>query len=120
MFLKKNKKKDEFHLIVYKKDLSVDLNRILVPDKLSGVKEFFYVEHTDACEPHYHIYIKFDNKTSEDELGKIFYNSKFFISDITSDKTMLSILYFYTDGFRIPFVSSYSIKIEERRRINSN
>ena len=118
MFLKKKKKKDEFLIVIYKKDLSVDLNRILVPDKLSGVKEYVYVPHNDAVEEHYHVYIKFDNKVTEEDVRKLFYNSKCFISDMSGDNTVLSTLNYFTDGFRLPFESNYSAKIEERRRNN--
>lgn len=118
MCLKKKKKSDEFLLVIYKKDLSVDLNRILVPDKLSDVKEYIYVPHNDATEEHYHVYIKFEKKITQEELRKVFYNSKIFISDISKDDTNLSTLYYFTDGFRLPFESNYSAKIEERRRNN--
>ena len=63
MFRKKRKKKDEYLLVIYKKDLSVDLNRILVPDKLPDVKEYIYVPHNDATEEHYHVYIKYPNSS---------------------------------------------------------
>ena len=120
MFLKKNRKNDEFLIVIYKNDLSVDLSRILVPDKLNGVTEFLYVLHKDAVEEHYHIYIKFGNKVTEEEVKKIFYNSKCFISDIPKDNTILSTLYYFTDGFRLPFESNYSTKIEERRKLRNN
>ena len=119
MFLKKKKKKDEFLIVIYKSDLSVDLNKILIPGKLNGVTEFLYVLHKDAVEEHYHIYIKFDGKVTEEEVKKLFYNSKCFISDISEDNTILSTLYYFTDGFRLPFESNYSAKIEERRKNNS-
>lgn len=118
MFRKRRKKKDEYLLVIYKNDLSVDLNKILVPDKLNGVTEFLYVLHKDAVEEHYHIYIKFDDKVTQEEVRKVFYNSKCFISDISKDNTVLSTLYYFTDGFRLPFESNYSAKIEERRRNN--
>lgn len=118
MFRKKRKKKDEFLIVIYKNDLSVDLNKILVPDKLNGVTEFLYVLHKDAVEEHYHVYIKFDDKVTEEEVRKLFYNSKCFISDISKDNTVLSTLYYFTDGFRLPFESNYSVKIEERRKNN--
>ena len=119
MFLKKKKKlKDEYLLVIYKKDLSVDLGRILILDKLDGVKEFFYVVHNDAVEEHYHVYIRFEELISEEELKKVFYNTKCFISELSNDETVLSTLYSFTDGFRLPFESNYSTKIEERRRIN--
>ena len=118
MCLKTKKKKDEFLIVIYKNDLSVDLNKILVPDKLTGVTEFLYVLHKDAVEEHYHIYIKFDDKVTQEEVRKVFYNSKCFISDISKDNTVLSTLYYFTDGFRLPFESNYSVKIEERRRNN--
>ena len=76
MFLKKKKKKDEYLLVIYKKDLSVDLNRILVPDKLSDVKEYIYVPHNDATEEHYHVYIKFEKKITQEELKKFFITLK--------------------------------------------
>lgn len=116
MFLKKKKKNDKFLIVIYKNDLSVDLNKILVPDKLSDVTEFLYVLHKDAVEEHYHVYIKFDNRVTQDEVRKLFYNSKCFISDISKNDTVLSTLYYFTDGFRLPFESSYSTKIEERRK----
>ncbi len=119
MFRKKRKKKDEYLLVIYKKDLSVDLNRILVPDKLSDVKEYIYVPHNDATEEHYHVYIKFEKKITQEELKKVFYNSKIFVSDISNSDTILSVLYYFTDGFRLPFESNYSTKIEERRKANN-
>ena len=118
MFRKNRKKKDEYLLVIYKKDLSVDLNRILVSDKLSDVKEYIYVPHNDATEEHYHVYIKFEKKITQEELKKVFYNSKIFVSDFSNSDTVLSTLYFFTDGFRLPFESNYSAKLEERRRIN--
>ena len=118
MFIKRRKKKDEYLLVIYKKDFSVDLNKILVPDKLNGVTEFLYVLHKDAVEEHYHIYIKFDDKVTQEEVKKVFYNSKCFISDVSKDNTILSTLYYFTDGFRLPFESNYSAKIEERRKNN--
>lgn len=119
MFLKRKKKSNEFLLVIYKKDLSVDLSKILVADKLSDVKEFIYVPHIDATEEHYHVYIRFERKITQKELRQIFYNSKIFISNISADETILSILYYFTDGFRLPFESSYSTKIEERRKVNN-
>ena len=119
MFLRKKKKNDEYLLVIYKKDLSVDLNRILVPDKLSDVKEYIYVPHNDATEEHYHVYIKFEKKITQEELKKVFYNSKIFVSDIANGDTILSVLYYFTDGFRLPFESNYSTKIEERRKANN-
>lgn len=119
MFLKKNKKNDEYVLMIYKDDISVDLNKILIPDKLNGVTEFIYVLHDDAVTEHYHIYIKFDNKVTQEEVKKLFYNSKCFISDMAKNETVLSLLYYFTDGFRLPFESSYTIKIDERRKNNS-
>ncbi len=119
MFLKKKKKKDEFLIVIYKNDLSVELNKILVPEKLNNVTEYLYVLHKDAVEEHYHVYIKFDDKVTEEEVKKLFYNSKCFISNISNDNTVLSTLYYFTDGFRLPFESNYSAKVEERRRINS-
>ena len=118
MFLKRKKKSDEYLLILYKKDLSVDLNRILIPDKLPDVKEYIYVPHNDTTEEHYHIYIKFEKKITQEELRKVFYNSKIFVSDISKGDTILSFLYYFTDGFRLPFESNYSVKQEERRKIN--
>ena len=32
--------------------------------------------------------------------------------------TILSALYYFTDGFRLPFESNHSVKIEERRKNN--
>ncbi len=119
MFGKSKKKKDEYLLVIYKNDLSVDLCKILVPDKLNDVIEFLYVLHKDAVEEHYHIYIKFEKPITEEELRKLFYNSKCFISDISKDNTILSTLYYFTDGFRLSFESNYSTKIEERKRNNS-
>lgn len=119
MFSRKNKKGNEFLLVIYKKDLSVDLDRILISDKLSNVKEYVYALHTDATEAHYHVYIKFEKKITQDELKKVFYNSKIFVSDISDSDTILSVLYYFTDGFRLPFESNYSTKIEERRKANN-
>ena len=119
MFRKRRKKKDEYLLVIYKNDIKVDLDKILVPDKLSGVTEFLYVLHEDAVEAHYHIYIKFDSKLTEDEVKKIFYNSRCFFSDISKDKTILSTLYYFTNGFRLPFETNYSVKLEDRRKPNN-
>ena len=80
MFLKKKSKKDKYLLVIYKNDLNVDLNKILSPDKLNGVIEFLYVPHYDATEEHYHVYIKFEKKITQEELRKVFYNSKIFKS----------------------------------------
>ena len=119
MFRKRKKKKDEYCVVIYKNDLTVDIGKILIPDKLSGVTEFLYVLHEDAVEAHYHIYIKFDKKITEEELKKVFYNSRCFLSDISTDKTILSTLYYFTDGFRLPFETNYSVKVEERRKPNN-
>lgn len=110
------RKNNKFLIVIYKNDLSVDLNKILVPERLTGVTEFLYVLHKDAVEEHYHVYIKFDKLVTQDEVRKLFYNSKCFISDISKNDTVLNTLYHFTDGFRLPFESSYSAKPEERRK----
>ena len=118
MLFKNKKKNDEYLIIIYKNDLNVDLNKILIPDKTNGVTEFIYALHDDAVTDHYHIYIKFDSKVTKEEVKKLFYNSKCFISDMAKNDTVLSLLYYFTDGFRLPFESSYTVK-EERRKNNS-
>lgn len=116
MFFKSKKLKDEYFLVIYKSDLNVDLCKVFVPGKLNGVTEFLYVLHKDDVEEHYHIYIKFDNKVSEDDVKKFFFNSKCFISESEKNNTILSTLYYFTDGFRLPFESNYSSKLEEHRK----
>lgn len=118
MFIRKKKKADEYSVVVYKKDLSVDLNRILFSGKSEGLKEYVYVPHFDASEEHYHIYLRFEKRVSEDVVDKLFFKTKCFISSIPSHETALSLLHYFTEGFRLTFESNYSAKIEELRRIN--
>ena len=118
MFNKKRILYDEFCVVLYKNDLLSDISKILVPDRLSNVLEFFYVLHDDAVEDHYHIYLKFYEKVTEQEVKEIFYNSKSFVSMLGKQETSLSVLYAFTDGFRLSFESNYSIKADERRRLN--
>ena len=112
MLFKIKKKNDEFLLIIYKKDLSVDLSKILTAPS-SDIKEYLLVNHTDTAEEHYHIYLKFNKKITRDELRELFYKSKIFISNVSSDTTILGILYYFTDGFRLSFESNYSINYKK-------
>lgn len=117
MIFRKGKNK-EFSLVVYKKDLNIDLNKILFVGNASGIKEYFYVPHFDTSEEHYHIYINFEKGVRTCDVEKLFYKTKCYISPIRYNESALMLLNYYTEGFRLPFESSYSIKVEERRRID--
>ena len=118
MLNKKKKLNDEFCVVVYKNDLLSDISKILVPDRLPDIQEFVFVLHKDAVEEHYHVYLKFYYGVSETKVKDIFYNSKCFVSNLDENETVLSTLYYFTDGFRLPFESNYSIRAEERKRLN--
>ncbi len=118
MFMRKKKKTDEYSVIVYKEDLSIDLGRLLLSDKSDGLKEFFYVPHNDTPKEHYHIYLKFDKRVTEEVVNKLFYKSKCFISPVRSHETSLSLLCYFTENLRLPFESNYSIDTSNLRRIN--
>ena len=91
MFLKKKKKADEYSVVVYKKDLSVDLNRILFSGKSEGLKEYVYVPHFDASEEHYHIYLRFEKRVSEDVVDKLFFKTKCFICFLILSYNLLGV-----------------------------
>ena len=98
--------------------MTVDLGRIFIANRLDSVSEFVFVLHTDAVEEHYHVYISFKKKVTENEVKKFFYNAKCYISEF-KDETILCTLNYFTDGFRLPFESNFSISTEERQRFKS-
>ena len=114
-----NKKNKEYSVVVYKKDLSIDLSKILFVGGQTGIKEYIYVPHLDTSEEHYHIYLHFEKPVTKVDVEKIFLKTKCYISSV-SNESSLSLLNYYTEGFRLPFESNYSYKVEDRRRINSN
>ena len=117
MFLKKS---SEYSVVIYKKDLSIDLNKLLFSGSQKGVKEYIYVPHFDTSDEHYHIYIHFEKPVSRNEVEDIFLKTKCFVSPLHSHETALSLLNYYSEGFRLSFETSYSVKIEENRRVNRN
>ena len=114
-----NKKWTEFSVIVYKKDLNIDLNRILISSSKSGIKEIFYVPHTDTAEEHFHIYVRFEKQVTKNDVESLFFKTKCYISPIRSQETALSLLNYYTEGFRLPFETKYSLKCDEIKKQNS-
>ena len=114
-----NKKWTEFSVIVYKKDLNIDLNRLLISSSQSGIKEIFYVPHTDTAEEHFHIYVRFEKQVTKNDVESLFFKTKCYISPIRSQETALSLLNYYTEGFRLPFETNYSLKCDEIKKHNS-
>lgn len=115
-FLKKKNK--EYLIVVYKKDLTIDINKILFGGSNYSVKEYFYVLHDDTAEGHYHIYIRFEKPVTKDFVEKLFYKTKCYVSSVNSYESELSLLNYFTEGFRLEFESNYSIKIDEIKRKN--
>lgn len=116
MFLKKKNK--EYLVVVYKKDLTIDINKILFSGGNCSVKEYFYVLHDDTAESHYHIYMRFDKPVTKAFVEKLFYKTKCYVSVVNSYESELSLLHYFTEGFRLVFESNYSIKVDEIKRKN--
>lgn len=110
------KKWNSFSVVVYKKDLNIDLSKILFSSTQNGVKEYVFVPHTDTPDEHYHVYMKFENPVTKENVEKLFFKTKCFISPIRESDSVLGLLVYYTQGFRLPFESNFTTKIEELRR----
>lgn len=106
----RNKKQSEYLVELYKNDLNVEITKILHPEKNDGIKEYFYVMHSDAVDEHYHVYLSLGEKMREKDVKKIFYNAKCFVSELPKDKTLLNLIYSFTNGFRLPLETSYNAK----------
>ena len=106
-------KNREFTVVVYKKDLSTELNKILFSSSVKGLKEFFYILHSDSQAEHYHIYLNYDKPVFNRDVKALFFKTVCFISPLSERETPLGVLYYFTEGFRLPFDSSYSLKPAE-------
>ena len=104
------KKKYDYIVEIYENDLCFELSKVLSVEKSENIKEFFFVEHSDAVEKHFHIYLSLYHALNEQDIKKIFYNSKCFITPLEDGQSVLQILYSFTSGFRLPFITSYTVK----------
>lgn len=111
MLLRKNL---EFYVEIYDSDLKIPLDKCL--NNKTDVKEFIYTHHDDASKPHYHIYLSFDSKIKKADIKKIFCGSQCFITEMPKGETVLSTFFYFTNGFRLDFVTNYNVRTDKKTR----